>query len=1771
MLFVVLFIALAYIPIHASTVSEKDYTRSVYEKKVETPFSVSNSNNETISLATGSMQLRYTDISLKGKNGLDFHLTRIYDQSKAFVADMIRDREFHTYYDYHYDLGDGWYFDIPILEVYSGSPSVLHYGLKGIYFIDGNEGDTYTFTSKKENFELRIDTSDDVYNEDGKQSVYVLTEKNGLKLYFDINGKLMAKVDRYGNEIKYYYHTYSDPLGYEYWSIKKIIDSCGRQIIFNVDQTNNCLQVSVTGDGITKTLYYNFAKVKDKTDLRINNYIYDHEKVLESVTDFEGRTTTYKYNYELSKESNETRIKNDIPYNNMHTLLQEIKYPSDGKTLYTYAKSTKGMGENGCLEFFKLTSRQDINASSMGMDTTTFNQKHFTYNIDSTFELDGYPFYTKVEDIPDDYQVKTKEEITVNGQKNTNIYTYNKDGLLIHQEQSGNNHKIDKVLTYDENNLPLKTVTKVYNKTTSQYMTTVEDYEYDKSGNLLYYWGPLAKRDINNQLLFRDTDDYKVSYTYDSRYNLQTSKTYKRHENSTIKEENTLSSDGKKVDWSKVYENNTLQEQARYIYDVYGNSTEQRNYVGNGNWSDYIPTYYTYRDGTYLTEKRITGIKDADNNLIPAVSGQAAGTISENMTYDYFGNVTQVKNGEGQATTFQYDKLGRVKRMTNPDGTYSTKAYTTNTSENSITETNENGHSFKTIYDQIGREVYKKDLTTNITLQQIKYDDASRVKETIDANGNRTVNTYLSDSRVSKKQQFDTSDNLLYNEEYEYDEAYNNGELYKTKKRIFGNPWFETISYTDKVGRVVKTETPHNDKFYVAKFKYDYVGNVIEEKNARAHDEAWSNAYTMKTEYDYAGRVIKVTNINGDYTSTEYDALGRMIKFYDIKGNKAQTPYYTTSEYDNLGRLIKSSIPFEEKDGIIHYTTTKNYFDRNSNMITEESSNNMVGASSTYTKKSYTYNNRNMLTAVITYDNNLPEQYTQYYYSKTGDMLRMYTGLSDLLTITGLDEITPGNDTIYSVTKNNYDHLGRIKTTTDPLGQAEKYDDYDSNGNLLQKTDRNGNTTTFTYDGLNRILTKNVSNPNSGESINHTYSYNHNGTLTSESDGTITTSYTYDDLGRVISEDNGTETKTYTYDAHGNRLSLQIMKNAISIINTSYTYDNMNRLTTVTENGALKATYTYDENNNRKTLDYSNGNRVCYNYNLANLVTELINKESNTELSHYTNAYNLSGLKVEEHESIHNKVTTYTYDDLGRLQQETNKLNNNLQHQLSYTYDDASNRASLVVTGDENYSIHYSYDPNNRLSFETKMLGQDIETTNYTYDPNGNTLATFKELVIPMGSEDAKTYILEAGKSSNTDITINHYNLRNQLIKTDTNGIRAEYTYNSQGIRISKKVNDEISTFILDRGNVVAEQKDNNTIVYARGINLISRIRPDGEEYYLFNDHGDVVHQANDAGSIIKNYDYDAFGIEMNVDATDENPFRYSGEYYDGETGSYYLRARYYNPYIGRFITEDSYLGNNNDPLSLNLYTYCSNNPVMYVDPTGHTQEHDSGSGGNYGYIVFLKDADTMNAFLEYLNNSGVQIVKGNYTDEVTLLGTGGQVVAGFVGVDAPMDVRDIVHDFQYWEWSLGHAGQTLVDMAALIPVIGALKYSDEVATLVKGGKKANGLDGVRIINKKYADEVFELSGDLAKKYPDGVKFTKEGFPDFSPYSTKTVTVEGMQGDAYYDFIKANQAAGYQTTPKGFTWHHVEDGTTMMLVPSDLHGTVRHTGGASLIRKGIRP
>lgn len=110
---------------------------------------------------------------------------------------------------------------------------------------------------------------------------------------------------------------------------------------------------------------------------------------------------------------------------------------------------------------------------------------------------------------------------------------------------------------------------------------------------------------------------------------------------------------------------------------------------------------------------------------------------------------------------------------------------------------------------------------------------------------------------------------------------------------------------------------------------------------------------------------------------------------------------------------------------------------------------------------------------------------------------------------------------------------------------------------------------------------------------------------------------------------------------------------------------------------------------------------------------------------------------------------------------------------------------------------------------------------------------------------------------------------------------------------------------------------------------------------------------------------------------------------------------------------------------------------------------------------------DSLDDFKDYIGRSVEQIILGNFTDEVTILGTVGQIALGILGVDLIADIRDLASDFVKWEWSWGHAGQVALDAIALLPVIGALKNADEVGTLIKGVTKTDGLvDGMKTMDK---------------------------------------------------------------------------------------------------------
>jgi RHS repeat-associated protein len=132
---------------------------------------------------------------------------------------------------------------------------------------------------------------------------------------------------------------------------------------------------------------------------------------------------------------------------------------------------------------------------------------------------------------------------------------------------------------------------------------------------------------------------------------------------------------------------------------------------------------------------------------------------------------------------------------------------------------------------------------------------------------------------------------------------------------------------------------------------------------------------------------------------------------------------------------------------------------------------------------------------------------------------------------------------------------------------------------------------------------------------------------------------------------------------------------------------------------------------------------------------------------------------------------------------------------------------------------------------------------------------------------------------------------------------------------------------------VITESKEDGTSVeYTYGNDLLN----DGTHYFLTDALGSTRELVDDSEALTDSYTYTPYGKLISHDGDATNSFLFTGEQYDSEIKSYYLRARYYNPNIARFLSRDTYDGTQADPLSQNHYLYAGGNPVIYVDPSGH-------------------------------------------------------------------------------------------------------------------------------------------------------------------------------------------------------------------------------------------
>ena len=512
-------------------------------------------------------------------------------------------------------------------------------------------------------------------------------------------------------------------------------------------------------------------------------------------------------------------------------------------------------------------------------------------------------------------------------------------------------------------------------------------------------------------------------------------------------------------------------------------------------------------------------------------------------------------------------------------------------------------------------------------------------------------------------------------------------------------------------------------------------------------------------------------------------------------------------------------------------------------------------------------------------------------------------------------------------------------------------------------------------------------------------------------------------------------------------------------------------------------------------------------------------KRKPTVLVDNTYSYDNNANRIEKHTLM--GLNRFTYDSVNRLVKAEYPTG-----AAEYRYDKAGNRTAKVWTGADattGMEEQYHYDSCNRLT------RHDITPTDstkyqeiryYSYDAQGNML-----------SDGNRQFV---------------YDAMNRLTEIkNEDGTHQKNYYDGEGLRAELEENGRLVSFIFDGDKVVSEKEDQNTIRYIRGYELISSDSEKARTYYHYacDEMGSITHVTDEEGSVLNRYEYDAFGDCTYKEETVANRFGFAGEQFDPVAGMYYLRARFYNPVIGKFIQEDTYYGD-----GLNLYAYCHNNPVGYVDPSGHA----AACLNKQKALKLLeeklgKDIDLEEAYQNFKRELGVD---GKLADAIT--------------------VRKALEEKYGKSYSYE-------------------QYCKRMNQTPSGTGKVLGKWSGDRGNSKFIPDDPKLQKLLAKYGIDGIEYrngevifdgvTQKIKLENGELITAVVQIEGMQGGKRgrdYNFTAAYEELSKKTglsvetleqilEENDLVWHECNDMKSMQMVPYNINKYFKHLGGVGEI------
>lgn len=673
----------------------------------------------------------------------------------------------------------------------------------------------------------------------------------------------------------------------------------------------------------------------------------------------------------------------------------------------------------------------------------------------------------------------------------------------------------------------------------------------------------------------------------------------------------------------------------------------------------------------------------------------------------------------------------------------------------------------------------------------------------------------------------------------------------------------------------------------------DALGDVVQQDQIAGGADRMTSAT-----YDAQGRELTSTNALGKTTTNTYNAAGDLASTTDPLGRR------TTYTYDAADHLLTKTLP----SGAVAETDT---YDSKGNLTSLKQADGAM-----YT---YAYNSAGQPTALtdplghtvaIAYDaSGHPTSSTD----ASGNTTQIQVSTAGLITST--------TDPLGGVTSYTYDNRGDVTSTTNALGEKTTYA-YDASGNSASSTDPLGRTTQYAYDPAG--LMSSVSDRNGNETA---YTYDEDGRLTKTAyvDGTSNT-FGYDGFGELTSAINSTETLGFGYDSAGNVVSATAGPTAAGeaepAVMLHYTYDAAGDATSVSgPAGVISYGYnpdsvlnmvtdpaggvfniSHDGDGRETSLSRPNGVSDAITYDGAGELTAIdstTSSGSSVGFDHY--AYTTNGLRASL--ATADGSTSYAYDADGQLTSATYPSSSGLANE-SFAYD---------TIGDQN-NASQAYDGAGRLTADAKYT--------YVFDKEGQ-----------LTSRTTKS----TGK-------VAHFvwNLAHQLVSyTGTDGVQTTFAYDPIGRRVDISTASTRVHTIFDGQRPIADYNSAGSLVasyvYGAGNNDQLEESTGGSSYYYLHDAlGSVTALTDASGSVVDSYRYGAFGT-VRATGTVANPFTYVGARSDSTTGLVYLSARYLDPTIGRFISEDPVPG-------AALYPYALDDPTDLSDPSGRTTIAEEGA-----------------------------------------------------------------------------------------------------------------------------------------------------------------------------------------------------------------------------------